>query len=244
MHVSAKAPYFVTQSTFMQQEQGSDSLQTLHEIRSIMERSARFISLSGWSGIWAGSTALAGAFIAGSWLNGLGATYGHYDIRYHRPNSTGNFYDPFNYIDNYTVQFLALAAAIFIVALAGGFFFTWRKVKNQGHTLWNHASRQLLTQVMLPLVTGGIFCLAFLYNGNASYIGPACLVFYGLALINGSKYTLSDIRYLGMLEVALGCICLFFPGYSLYFWAAGFGILHILYGIIMWNKYDKQTATR
>lgn len=226
----------------MQEKQGSDSLQALHDIRSIMERSARFISLSGWSGIWAGCTALAGAFIAGSWLNDLGAQYGHYNKQLHLRN--GNVYDPYNYIDGYTAQFILLAAAIFAVALAGGFFFTWRKVKAQGLTLWNHASRQLLLQVMLPLIAGGIFCLAFLYNGHAAYIGPACLVFYGLALINGSKYTLSDIRYLGMLEVLLGCICLFFPGYSLYFWAAGFGILHILYGIIMWNKYDKHTATR
>ena len=228
----------------MQQEQGSDSLQTLHEIRSIMERSARFISLSGWSGVWAGCTALAGAFIAGSWLNDLGAMYGHLDVQSHMRGRSTNFYDPYNYIDGYTVEFLLLAAAIFIVALAGGFFFTWRKVKAQGHRLWNHASKQLLFQVALPLAAGGIFCLSFLLNGNVKYIGPACLVFYGLALINGSKYTLSDIRYLGILEVILGCICLFFPGYSLYFWALGFGILHILYGIIMWNKYDKQTATR
>src|SRR4030095_704001 len=35
---------------------------TLHDIKSIMERSSRFISLSGWSGVAAGICALAGAW--------------------------------------------------------------------------------------------------------------------------------------------------------------------------------------
>ena len=63
----------------------------------------------------------------------------------------------------------------------------------------------------------------------------------GLALINGSKYTLSDIRYLGLCQVVLGCICIFVPAWGLTFWAIGFGGLHILYGIVMWNKYKYIT---
>jgi hypothetical protein len=98
----------------------------------------------------------------------------------------------------------------------------------------------MVRAMALPLLAGGIFCLGFMQYGHALYLAPACLVFYGLALYNGSKYTLSEIRYLGLLEVLLGVVCLFMPGYGLYFWAAGFGVLHILYGIVMWNKYDKK----
>jgi hypothetical protein len=94
------------------------------------------------------------------------------------------------------------------------------------------------------MVAGGIFTFAFLCHGDAFYIAPTCLAFYGLALINGSKYTLSDIKYLGLCEVVLGCISLFMPGFGLTFWAIGFGALHILYGIIVWNKYDKNTGTK
>jgi hypothetical protein len=90
------------------------------------------------------------------------------------------------------------------------------------------------------MLIGGIFVLGFMRYGHAVYIAPACLVFYGLALVHGSRHTLTDIRYLGYLEITLGLICLFVPGWGLYFWAAGFGLLHILYGIIMWNKYDKK----
>jgi len=199
------------------------SLETLQEIRTIMERSARFLSLSGWSGIWAGCVALVGAVIAHYWL---------LQFRIHQSFR----------LDDTRIKFIFLGIVIFIAALMGGFFFTAQKVRQQGHTLWNNASRQLLFQIIVPLATGGVFVLAFISNANDQYIAPACLVFYGLALINGSKYTLSDIRYLGYLEVLLGCINLFFAKYGLYFWAMGFGILHILYGVIMWNKYDRHTA--
>lgn len=136
----------------------------------------------------------------------------------------------------------ALAALTFCVAGIGAFYFTLRKAKKQGQTIWGAASKKLLLSVMIPLMAGGLFCIAFLMSGDDYYVGPACLAFYGLALVNGGKYTLGEIRYLGYSELLLGCICLFFPGYGLYFWAAGFGVMHILYGIIMWSKYDKQEA--
>jgi hypothetical protein len=92
----------------------------------------------------------------------------------------------------------------------------------------------------IPLLTGGIFSIGLLDHGGWNYVAPACLVFYGLALVNASKYTLTDIRYLGLLEITLGCICMYFPHEGLYFWTAGFGILHIIYGLIMWWKYERK----
>jgi len=212
----------------MQINNRDESLEALKDIRSIMDRSARFISLSGWSGIWAGCTALVGAAIAASWLQG--DRYVHTGLRA-QPSGA--------YFDSFTMRFIFLAAAVAATAFAGGFYFTYRKAKRQGHTLWNKASRLMLLHLFFPLFAGGIFTLVFIYYGFGELIAPACLVFYGLALIGASGYTLSEIRYLGMLNVALGCACLFFPGYGLFFWSMGFGILHILYGAIMWNKYDK-----
>lgn len=199
------------------------SIETLQEIRSIMDRSARFLSLSGWSGVWAGCTALAGACIAYGWM--LQPEYTN--------TRTYNFESPT------TFHFIFLAFAVFGIALAGGFYFTYRKSKRQQQKLWSSALQQMLAQLFFPILVGGIFSAVFVFHGNAQYIAPVCLSFYGLALISAGRHTLSDIRYLGMLEVALGCTCLFFPGYGLYFWAFGFGVLHILYGIFMWNKYDK-----
>jgi len=207
----------------MSEEKQYSSIEQLQDIRSIMDRSARFLTLSGWSGVWAGVTALVGAWIANRWLSE------NICLNY----TSGN---------EMTGKFLFLAIAIFVIALIGAFFFTYRKTRQYGQPMWNNASKQLLLHGAIPLLAGAVFVLAFLYNGSAMYIAPACLVFYGLALVNASKYTLSDIKYLGILEILLGCICLFMPCFGLYFWAIGFGILHILYGVMMWNKYDKRIA--
>jgi len=70
-------------------------------------------------------------------------------------------------------------------------------------------------------------------------IAPVMLVFYGLALINASKYTLNDIRYLGYAETVIGLIACFFVDYGLLAWTIGFGALHIIYGLMMFYKYEK-----
>lgn len=212
------------------------SVQALRDIRAIMERSAKFITLSGWSGIWAGAVGLAGAYVAYLWLKELPEIY--YNTYRTAPSgviSAGEYND-------ISYRFIALAITVLVVALAGGYYFTWKKTRNNGHKMWNSASRRMLGHMAVPMVAGGLFSLLFLANGHEMYIAPACLVFYGLALINGSKYTISDIRYLGYSELGLGFINMFWPGYGLTFWALGFGVLHILYGIIMWNKYDKTEA--
>ncbi|RYE26537.1 MAG: hypothetical protein EOP51_00275 [Sphingobacteriales bacterium] len=216
---------------FMHQEQET-SLKTLQDIRGMMEKSTRFISLSGWSGIWAGSVALAGSLVAKSWLKKA-------PVAYYNPYRTAPGSVDVAAYNNLVIQFIALAVTVFLVALAGAYYFTWRKAKMQGGKIWTGSSRRMLMEMAIPLAAGGIFALHFLYAHHEAYIAPVCLAFYGLALINGSKYTLSDIKYLGISSLVLGCLNLFAPGYGLTFWAIGFGVLHILYGIVMWNKYDK-----
>lgn len=81
--------------------------------------------------------------------------------------------------------------------------------------------------------------MILIYQGHIELAAPATLVFYGLALLNASKYTLSDIRYLGLLEIVTGLMATFFIEYGLLFWAFGFGLLHIVYGIFMYYKYEK-----
>ncbi|MBS1774247.1 MAG: hypothetical protein JST82_15420 [Bacteroidetes bacterium] len=217
----------------MQQEEKNISLQTLKDIHGIMERSSRFLSLSGWSGVWAGCTALAGALAARAMLLQLHDSYRDY---YHQTVSIDKTAPEYRQV---VMNFVWLALGVLFVALAGGVYFTWKKAKKEGATIWNNASKKMVAELLIPLLAGGVFATAFLIEGLELYIPAICLAFYGLGLINGSKYTRSDIKYLGMLEVALGCVSLFVRGYGLLLWTIGFGILHILYGIIMWRKYDK-----
>jgi hypothetical protein len=97
----------------------------------------------------------------------------------------------------------------------------------------------LLANLLVPLAAGGVFCIALLYHGIIYLIAPATLLFYGLALLNASKYTLSEIRWLGITEMLLGLTASIIPGYGLLVWAIGFGILHIIYGMVMYLRYER-----
>jgi len=213
-----------------EQNPHSDSLQDVKDIKRLMERSSRFISLSGLSGISAGISALAGAAIA---------RYVVLKNYYDGDRSPGFFTAPD--FRELKVQLLGLAAGVFITAFLLAFFFTWRKSTTQGISLWNYTSRRLFWNMVIPLVAGGLYILAMLQYNEWRFIAPACLIFYGLALVNASKYTLTDIRYLGFCEIALGLLNMLWIGDGLYFWAIGFGILHIVYGVIMWWKYERKS---
>jgi len=207
-----------------------DSLHTLNEIRDLMERSSKFLSLSGLSGVFAGIFALAGA----------AAAY----IRFNTDLYTDVLQPLVNY-DSYTkkdvISFLLIdGLLVLFFSLTVGIFFTVRKGKKRGLQLWNGSSKRLLIGMLIPLATGGIFCLAMLYYGYIWLVFPTTLVFYGLALINASRFTYPEVFYLGISEIGIGCIALFLTGYSLLFWAIGFGVMHIAYGLTMYNKYDRE----
>lgn len=207
-------------------QQQQASLETLKDIRRIMDRSSRFISLSGLSGVSAGVFGLIGVYFAYDWIHEYAVNYSDYYSRGGRGMLSLEW------------RLIFLAAAVLGGALLSALYFTWRRTKKNKVPMWDATSRKLLINLAIPLVTGGIFVLAMIDYHDWRFICPACLIFYGLALVNASKYTLSDIRYLGLLEIALGLVNLWYFGAGLYFLAAGFGVLHIVYGLIMWWKYE------
>ena len=211
---------------FMGNQNQSETLREISDIKRIMERSSRFISLSGLSGIAAGLCALAGAYFAHNILNS-------YYTGYNRKGYSDEIFSELKF------KLLLIAAIVLVAALIMAFIFTWRRARQNHLPIWDLTARKLMWNVLIPLISGGLFILAMLRYSEWRFVAPACLIFYGLALVNGSKYTLTDIRYLGFIEIILGLINTQFTGYGLYFWAAGFGVLHIIYGAMMWWKYEK-----
>lgn len=206
----------------------STPLETLTEIRQLMERSSRFISLSGLSGVFAGLYALAGAYAAYDYLDLSGIGY------YSGRHLTDSMSHPS------TLRFL-LADAIIVLTLAigTGIFLTTRKAKKDGNSIFDATAKKLVINLSIPLFVGGIFCIALNYHSAFIFVAPATLLFYGLALVHASKYTRNDIRTLGLAEILLGLISSFVVGYGLLFWVLGFGVLHIVYGTYMYFKYEK-----
>lgn len=209
------------------------SLQELQHIKKMMERSSRFISLSGLSGIAAGVCALIGAWLAYGYV--IGAKDLLIDHELGLRQIANNDY---NIILN--TWLFWIAASTFVAAMSSAFIFTWIKSKKQGIPLWGNSAMRLLINVSIPLIAGGIFLFKLIHFGTFGLIAQGCLIFYGLALINAGKYTLGEVRWLGSCELLLGIISLGFVGYGIYFWAIGFGILHIVYGVYMWYKYERE----
>ena len=211
----------------------NQSLQELKHIKNMMERSSRFVSLSGFSGISAGVCALVGAWLANKKISLY--NYEH-SANFNDDRGTYIFRDSSILLTN---QLFEIASLTFIAAFITSFFFTYRRSKKTQIPLWDGTTIRLFWNTVIPLVAGGLFLLRSIQLGHYELITSGCLIFYGLALLNASKYTLGEIRYLGYSELILGIINLWDRGYGLIFWAIGFGILHIIYGIIMWWKNER-----
>lgn len=195
----------------------------LSHIRTMMERSSRFVSLSGLSGVFAGFAALMGAVYVYFIFQREGIDYFAGNRNIFRPE---------------LVRELVLVGLIILLAgVLSAYFFTAKKTKEKNQKIWDITTKRLLTNFAVPLVTGGLFCLGLLYHQMFVVVPPATLIFYGLALVNAEKYTLSDVKYLGYCEIALGLLGFFFLGWGLVLWAIGFGALHIVYGLMMHKKY-------
>jgi hypothetical protein len=196
-------------------------LQDINEIKNLMNRSTQFISLSGLSGVMAGIYALVGAYVG---RNFLASEQSRYDIRY-----SATF-----------TSMVLTALTVLVLSVVTALVLTHFKAKKQNEKVWNSTSKRMVVNFLIPFVTGGIFALLLLRSENYGLIAPVTLIFYGLACVNASKYTLRDVRYLGITVVILGLISTEFPGYALEFWALGFGVCHIIYGSIMYFKYDRK----
>lgn len=209
-------------------------LNDLAEIRLMMERSSRFLTLSGLSGVFAGIYALIGAAAAYYYLSvPLMSSTNYYELAV---TSRGGINWDF-------VQFFLIDAGLVLaLSLATGYYFTMKRTQKHKHKMWNSTTRRLLASLFLPLGAGGLYCLILFSHREAGLIAPATLLFYGLALLNAGKYTLDEIKYLGICEIVLGLAASIYTGYGLLFWAFGFGFLHILYGLLMYNKYDRKEA--
>lgn len=209
-----------------------DPLAQLTEIRAIMERSSRFLSLSGLSGVGAGVVGL------------LGAAAGHFYLQDHYPAGYIHLINGSQAERWAALPFLLLLAGVVLGgALLLAVYFTWRRTHRQGQSLWSSITRRLFVALALPLVAGGLFCLRLYLGGDAGMVVPGMLVFYGLALLNASKYTLDEIRWLGITQIGLGLVAMLQPGWGLIFFALGFGLGHIGYGLLMYNRYERaETA--
>jgi hypothetical protein len=208
-----------------------EQLEALKDIRNMMERSSRFLSLNGLSGIFVGLIALAGAIVAYVYIESKEGNLPYFEYAKNEKGEMNLSFLTFFLIDALSVLFLSLLVATWL---------TLRKARRQGEKVWTASGRRLMWNMAIPLVTGGIFCISMVANGYTGMVAPATLVFYGLALIHASKYTFEHVKFLGLTQISLGLLAGIFLNHGLLFWALGFGVAHILYGIIAYFTFEKR----
>lgn len=207
-------------------------LQDIQEIRSMMDRSTRFISLSGLSGILAGVYALIGAFYIHGLLGNATGDHNRY---------AGDLSQQIQHSELFQKSIIT-AIAVLIAAIITAYVLTSIKAKKHQQKVWSSQSTRLITNFLVPLVTGGLLTVVFLQQQLYWLVAPSMLIFYGLACYTAARYTLGTVKYLGITCVILGLINTQFIGYGLYFWAAGFGFCHIIYGAVMYFQHDRKSA--
>jgi hypothetical protein len=200
--------------------EASKYLNDIKDIKNMMANSSQFLSLSGLSGILAGIYALIG----GLYVDTL--------IKRH----------PRQVIILESLTFKTILLVAFVVlalSVSTAYYLTYKKALKNNQKIWTATTKKLLFNFCIPLFTGGLFAVLLLRNGYYGLIAPITLIFYGLACVQASKYTLRDVFYLGVCNILLGLLALEFFGYGLYFWMLGFGVMHVIYGGIMYWKYDR-----
>lgn len=207
-----------------------EQLAAIRDIRSIMEKSARFLSLSGLAGVIIGLLAIACIATTYCYLGLPIFSSGYYKLAVNE-DGTPNVKVYMFLLTNFGI--------VLILSIIAGIVMSFLKAKKLKLIIWDATAKRLLINIALPLFAGGFYALILMYHQQIALIAPATLIFYGLALINASRYTINDIRYLGILEIIIGLLASIFFEYGLLFWAFGFGILHIIYGIVIYSKYEQ-----
>lgn len=207
-----------------------ESLEAIKEIRNMMEQSSRFVSLSGLAGVVVGCfVVLAVMLFCYQW--DISLFHGAYYL--HALDAQGNLEPAF------VNSMLAYAVGILLISFCTGMFMALRNARKKGLPSWNPATKRMFINLMIPLATGGILCLIMLYQKQIAFLAPFTLIFYGLALIHSSKYSIDHIRFLGLMEIILGLIGCWMVDDGLLIWTLGFGVLHIIYGITFYLKFEK-----
>lgn len=201
-------------------------IQDIAEIRSMMERSSKFLSLSGWAGILAGIYALAGAFTV-------------YKVFSFNPDKLISSAIQSEGLSDDLQIVILLAISILILSIGTAVFLSHKKANQSGEKTWNATSRRLIAHAAVPLITGGILILVLLSKGLVGLMAPLTLLFYGIALYNAGKFTFDAVKIFGLIQIGLGLLGCYFIQYGLLLWTFGFGVLHIVYGAYIHLRHER-----
>jgi len=204
-------------------------LENLSELKSILSKNTRFLSFSGLSGVIAGITALAGEYL---FYNLYLATF----------SSSSNYADVRNLADmKLFYSALLIALSIIGISVIVGVILARKKIRMQGSTVNRDLLKNTLIHILVPILVGGAICFVASFTDHFIYIPAFLLIFYGLGLFNGSRFSFDDLKIVGLVFMGLGLITYAYPNLSMWTWGLGFGVGHILYGLRVYFVHDRKS---
>jgi len=186
---------------------GDRALDHLRYIRETMEQAGSFTAVPGWGVAGIGATALATAAVASR-----------------QPSAVA-----------WLVTWLIEAAiAVSFAGLA-----LWRKARASGVPLLSGPFRRFAFSFSMPLLAGAALTFAVFFRAGAVEPLPGLwLLLYGTAVVCGGVFSVRIVPVMGLCFMALGAATLVAPaGWGDALLAAGFGGLHIVFGLLIARRY-------
>jgi heme/copper-type cytochrome/quinol oxidase subunit 3 len=113
-----------------------------------------------------------------------------------------------------------------------------RKARAAQLPLLSGPGRKVAFSLSPPLFVGGLLTVVLYRAGLTNAIPGVWLLLYGTGVVTGGMFSVSVVPIMGLCFMALGAVALFTPPYlANYFLAAGFGGLHIVFGVIIARRY-------
>ena len=185
-----------------------------------MQQNSSYFSLSGLSGILVGIYGLLTVYM----VHMLTSTYGD--------GFDGSSQLPIALLE---IGILVLAVVMILVALITLRIRAKRSAKKHNEKLWSPFSKKLRFHTLILLLLFIVILAVVANKGYYSIITPLMLLLYGIFLLNLSRLV-GRLRYLAFAELILATIAYFIYDKELLFLGLGFGIFHIIYGIVTLKK--------
>jgi len=186
-----------------------------------MQQTSTYFSLRGWTGILLGIYGLLIVYLVHMLTN----TYG----------------DGFDGSSQLPIALLEIAIMVFaVVTVLISLITLWirakRRAKRHNEKLWSSLSKKLRFHTLIPLLLFVIILIIIANKGYYSSITPLLLLLYGIFLLNLSRFSSGRLKYLAIADIFLAIIAYFVFDKEMLFLGLGFGIFHIIYGLMTFNK--------
>ncbi len=201
-----------------------EQLAAIQEMRNMMDQATRFKSISGLSGMIAGILSLLSLYFV----------YLRTGISPFEAEALDRIWHSSNQI-----QISYIFIGLLAVCMGIGFYMSRRNARQAGKNAWDGSAKRLAFSLLIPVFVGGIFSVLLIQLGLVALVAPVTLLFYGMGLLSASKFTLNAVYTVGLIFTGLGLLATGFLSYGLLIWALGFGLVHILYGFIIYVKYER-----